>query len=91
MVMAMTVVMGLSVEAMASKKKVVEVTFDETDSTQNLVSNLTPEQIAQGGQLAANARREVRVHNETNEPIPVDEDVFDMNEDQNPNQITVPN
>ena len=81
----------ISTQAQAAKhqKRVVAIVFDETDAKANTVDKLTPEQIAAGGQLAANAHMETRLQNDLNAPIPVDEDLFEVKADsQEPKTIS---
>jgi hypothetical protein len=69
-----------------NKKRTVRVVFDESEKPMDSVhNNLTQEQIEQGGQLAANARRDIRLSNELNAPIPEDEakDLFDVSDTVN--------
>lgn len=62
----------VALPAYAAKPKVVEITFDESDAKSKTVTHLTPEQIAEGGQLAADARHATRVSNDLNSDIPDD-------------------
>ena len=76
---------GFSVQAdQTQAKKTVVIVFDESDSQpSDVYKNLSEDQMAQGGQLAANARRSIRLANDYNSPIPEEEafELFDVKPD----------
>jgi hypothetical protein len=48
------------------------IVFSHEDGLNKAISKLSAEQVAQGGTLVAQARMEMRVRNQLNEPIPED-------------------